>query len=581
MAEWCTALPDWEERLLAGHTLVPDLPLFREEADKALRVFKRLRVPDVIGTPTNGAIAGPWLFPIVEAIFGSYNPATHRRAIQEIFELIPKKNWKTGSAASIMLTALILNRRPEAELTLIAPTKDVADRAFGHAMGSISLDPSLVELLHPQRYFRTITHRNTGAKLQVKAADTDVVTGLRSAYVLIDETHVFANKAGARGIFLEIRGALAGRPDGFLMQITTQSKEPPAGQFKTELHNARDVRDGNMVFPMLPILYELPRALAVSGAWKERRYWQVVNPNLGRSVDEGFLERELMKAEREGIAALALLASQHFNVEIGIGLTTDRWRGADHWEKAAEPALTLATLLDRCEVVVVGIDGGGLDDLFGVAVLGREAVEHEVEATETTDGEPRTIRGIVRTKRWFLWSHAWCHRGVLDIRKSIASRLEDFERDGDLTIVDDQLDDISAIIGVVEQVRDRGLLGGVAVDPAGLGELVDALAAIEVTQDNKLLVGIGQGYRMMNAIKTGERRLANGTLRHAGSAMMSWNVANLKIEPTATAIRATKQNAGDAKIDAAMAMFDAIDLLSTNPEAVGRSAYETRDLLVI
>jgi phage terminase large subunit-like protein len=61
---------------------------------------------------------------------------------------------------------------------------------------------------------------------------------------------------------------------------------------------------------------------------------------------------------------------------------------------------------------------------------------------------------------------------------------------------------------------------------------------------------------------------------------MDWCVANLKIEPTATAIRATKQNAGDAKIDPAMALFNAVTVMSTNPEA-RRSVYEERNLLVL
>jgi phage terminase large subunit-like protein len=86
-----------------------------------------------------------------------------------------------------------------------------------------------------------------------------------------------------------------------------------------------------------------------------------------------------------------------------------------------------------------------------------------------------------------------------------------------------------------------------------------------ITQENKLLVGVGQGYRMMNALKTTERRLAAGTFLHAKSSLMNWCVRNLKIEPTATAIRATKQNAGDAKIDPAMAMFNAVDILSLKP----------------
>ena len=45
-------------------------------------------------------------------------------------------------------------------------------------------------------------------------------------------------------------------------------------------------------------------------------------------------------------------------------------------------------------------------------------------------------------------------------------------------------------------------------------------------------------------------------------------VGNVKIEPTATAIRATKQNAGDAKIDPWMAAMDAVTVMSRNPEAL-------------
>ena len=77
--DWDTSCLDWEARLLDGRSLVPDLPLYEAEAARALRVFKRLRLPDVIGTPTMGDACGPWFFPIVEVLFGSLDPATNIR----------------------------------------------------------------------------------------------------------------------------------------------------------------------------------------------------------------------------------------------------------------------------------------------------------------------------------------------------------------------------------------------------------------------------------------------------------------------------------------------------------------------
>jgi phage terminase large subunit-like protein len=534
---WDTSCPDWEELLLAGKVPIADLPLFADEAEDGLTAYRELRLPDVQGTPKLGDVGGPWFERIAAAVFGSYDVATDRRLIQEFFILVPKKNGKSTCAAGIMVAAIVRNRRPDAEFTFLAPTIEVAGISFRQARGIIKLDRTLTKLFHIQDNIRRITRRDTGAYLQIKAADVDVVTGAKALGTLVDETHVFAQKSHASDIFIEMRGALAARPDGFLIQITTQSKAPPAGIFKSELQRARDVRDGKLKLPkpLLPVLYELP----LKCDWRDEKNWPLVNPNLGRSVDAEFLRSSLIDADRKGRGDLALFASQHFNVEIGLSLRSDHWAGAEFWEKATDPELDLERLLDQSEIVVVGIDGGGLDDLFGLAVLGR--------AKETKD--------------WLCWSHAWCHRGVLQRRQTIASALEDFAARGELTIVDDELADISEIVAIIADIKDRTLLASVAVDPAGIGEFVDALAEIRVTPEAKNIVGAPQGYQLMNAIKTCERKLLNGTLRHSGSELMAWCVGNLKIEPTATAIRATKQNAGDAKIDAVMALFNAATVM--------------------
>lgn len=539
-----TALPDWQERILAGRSLVPELPLDLDEADLALRIFKRLRLPDVIRTPRIGEVSGPWIYRIVEALFGSYDVAKDERWIQEYFVLVPKKNGKSTFAAALMLVAIIRNRRPDAEFTFLAPTIEVAGISFRQARSMVKLDPEINKKFHIQDNIRRITHRDSGAFLQIKAADLDIVTGMKPLGVLVDETHVFASKNAAADIFTEIRGSLAARPDGFLIQITTQSKSPPSGVFRSELQRARDVRDGKLVLPkpLLAVLYELPPDLVDD--WRDEKYWPAVNPSLGYSVDKAFLQSALIDAERKGKGELALLASQHFNVEIGMALRSDRWSGADFWNDQVDATLSLETVIDRSETIVVGIDGGGLDDLFGLCVLGRLAADREV---------------------WLCWSHAWCHEVVLERRQSIAARLNEFAARGELTIVADELDDIAQVIEIISTIKEAGKLAAVAVDPAGIGELIDALATIDITPENKKVIGAPQGYGMMNAIKTAERKLANGTLKHSDSQLMSWCVGNCKIEPTATAIRMTKANAGDAKIDAAMALFDAVTVMARAP----------------
>ena len=102
---WDTSLPDWDVRIQTGQSLIPELPLFDASADRALAIFKRLRVPDLIGTPTYGEVCEPWVFDLVRAIFGSYDPETKRRMLREFFLLIPKKNGKSAIAAAISMSA--------------------------------------------------------------------------------------------------------------------------------------------------------------------------------------------------------------------------------------------------------------------------------------------------------------------------------------------------------------------------------------------------------------------------------------------------------------------------------------------
>jgi phage terminase large subunit-like protein len=227
-----------------------------------------------------------------------------------------------------------------------------------------------------------------------------------------------------------------------------------------------------------------------------------------------------------------------------MNLRSDRWAGADFWEvQGTAKGLTLDDVLDRSEVVDVGIDGGGLDDLLGLAVIGRDK----------------------DTREWLLWTHAWAHPSVMERRKEIAPRLQDFAKQGDLTLVANMGDDVFEVAEIVARCEASGLLDKVGCDPAGLGGILDAMVEADVPQDK--VIGISQGWKMTGAIKTAERKLAEGTLIHGGQALMAWSVGNAKVEPRGNAIVITKQASGSAKIDPLMATFNAVTLMSLNPES--------------
>lgn len=548
MPQWTTACQDWERRLVARESIITP-PIYPEQAARALEIFKQLRVVDLPGRPTFGECAAQWVFDFVASIFGAYDAETGRQLIREFGLLISKKNTKSTIAAGVMLTALIMCWREEEEHLILAPTKEVADNSYKPAAAMVRADEELNALFHVQDHFRTITHRVNRNSLKVVAADTDTVSGKKAGRILVDELWVFGKRSNAEAMFMEALGGQVSRDEGWVIYLTTQSDEPPAGVFKERLDYWRRVRDGEIHDPRtLGVLYEFPAHMVESKAYLDPSNFYITNPNLGRSVSQEWLEDNLRKNQSKTDGALQQFLAKHLNVEIGLALRSDRWPGADFWERQACP-LSLSQLLERAEVVDVGIDGGGLDDLLGLCVIGRDA----------------------ETRDWLCWAKAWAHRSVLDRRKEIAPRLLDFAAQGDLVIVDELGRDVEEVAATVCEIEQAGLLDKVGADPAGVGAILDALVAAGVPQEK--IVGISQGWRLGAAIKTAERKLAEGTLKHAGQPLMAWCVGNAKVEPRANSILITKQASGSAKIDPLMAMFDAVSLMSLNPE--GRSGMDS------
>jgi phage terminase large subunit-like protein len=338
---------------------------------------------------------------------------------------------------------------------------------------------------------------------------------------------------------------------GQVLMITTQSDEPPAGIWKTELEKARKIRDGEAGSSpiLLPVLYEFPQDLQRNQSyWRDVKNWKYLLPNLGRSINPQRLQDDYENNGRVTAQAEQIWASQHLNIQIGVGLGDQNWRAVDYWSDAADPSLTLESLIARSEVATIGFDIGGLDDLFGVAVIGRE-------------------RG---TRHWLMWNKAWAVRDILNIRKDIAPKLLECEAEGSMEFVSKPGDLAPKVVDIVERVSQAGLLpakDAFAFDPNNIGAIVEELAGRGLG-DAMLRRLLTQGPALSPAIYMIPMKLADGTFHHAGQALMDFCVGNAKIEMVGNGLKMTKQIAGSAKIDPVIAALCAAMVMSWNPSAV-------------
>ena len=538
-----TACPDWETRLIKRQSIIP-APIYPSEAERALSIFKKLRVVDLPGKPTFGECSEQWVFDFVSCIFGAYDSQTGQQLISEFFLLISKKNTKSTISAGIMLTALILCWREEEEHLILAPTIEVAGASFKPAAAMVRADPELSALFLVQDYTRTITHRVNKNCLKVVAAGIDTVSGKKSGRILVDELWILGKKPKADGMLMEATGGMASRNEGFVIYLTTQSDDAPSGVFKEKLDYARDVRDGKIEDnKFLPVIYEYPRSMIERKEYMNPDNFYIANPNIGRSVSAEWLENELNKQRHKTDGSFQKFLAKHLNIQIGLSLRADRWAGAEFWE-GATISLSLEELLERSEVVVLGIDGGGLDDLLGCYILGRE-------------------RG---TGIKLGWGYAWAHPSVLERRQEIAPALHDFAKHQELTLVERVGDDMEELADLCQMIFAKGILYRIGVDPIGLGAIEEALTTRGINWE-QYVRAVPQGWKMGGAIKTAERWLADGSFKPSKQAMMTWVVGNAKVDLRANGILITKQASGTAKIDPLIALLNCVTIMATNPEA--------------
>jgi phage terminase large subunit-like protein len=521
---------DWADRL-RDHQMPIDLAgvdrfLNEKRVNVASKAFGMIRCPDVPGQPQMDVAAATWQKEVVKLAAGGLQ-ADGRQSINSIGVMVPKKNSKTTFASAMALTLAMMSPRPNAEFLLIGAEQSIAQLSFQQLQGMIACDDELREHWHVREHLKKIVSRKSGVTISVKSFSMEAVTGTKPALVLLDEAHLLTH-ADAGRVVGQLRGGMAAIPEGQLIWISTQSDVTPRGFWKDELEKARSVRDGKLQLPgYAPILYEPPPEFTKDLiAASDPKMWSMVNPSLGYSITEEWLVRSFREAVSTSEHETRRWLSQHANVEVAAFEFGDNaWGGAEVWLRGKTEDLTFEQIVSGADRIVIGLDGGGLDDLLAVTVLG------------------------IFGDEWKSATRAFIYPVVLQRRLQISSLLQDFSKSGDLVIMDEfrGLDDVIELIASVALSRPDVI---VAADPNGVAmEISEALQEAGVSQQN--IVAVRQGWGLRVGYQALERRLRAGTLQHADQQIMDWCVSNSMVDVSGLV---TKKISGHAKIDCLVAL---------------------------
>lgn len=239
-----------------------------------------------------GKIAGqpyhlnPWEEELVATLCGWKRPDGSRR-YRECFTAVPRKNNKTTLCAGLALFFLLCDKEKGAEIYLAAADKEQASLAYNIASSMGKAHPDLADRLDIRDSYKRILYRQS--LLKAIPADAAGSHGFNCHVAVLDELHTQPN----RDLYDVLKSSQGARFSPLLISISTAGYDQETICWEVWDY-ARKVRDGVIDDAyFLPCIYEMQ----AGSQWDDPETWKACNPNLGRSINQDWLESECKRAK--------------------------------------------------------------------------------------------------------------------------------------------------------------------------------------------------------------------------------------------------------------------------------------------
>jgi len=491
-------------------------------------------------THTKGPFAGqpfnlrPWQRQIVQRLFTTR--ADGLRQFRTCLLMLPRKNGKTELAAALAIYFLLFDGEAGAEVYSAAADRDQASLVFHAAAAMIRQAPELLAVVEIVDSQKRIVHRSSGSFYRAISAEAYSKHGFNASVVIYDELHA----APSRELWDVLATSQGARAQPLLMAITTAGYDRHSILWELYQHAKKVAAHPALDPTFLPILYEAP----ADADWTSPRVWKATNPALGdfRSLDE----MRTMCARPQEIPA-----QENTYRRLYLNQWTEqasRWLAMPSWDACLAPTPRASLAGRRC---FVGMDLSTTTDLTALVAVFPDEHGFDVLAQFFVPAD----RILERSRRDHVPYDEWARQGML-------------------TATPGNVVDYEAVRAVLKAWASEFSVQMIAFDPWNATDLVTRLQQ----QDGLPCLQMRQGFASLSApTKSLEQAVLGRRLRHDGQPVLRWNISNAAAESDAAGNIKLSKAASTERIDGAVALVMAMDLMSR----LGRTPAPSYQMLVV
>jgi phage terminase large subunit-like protein len=508
-----------------------------ESADYAVRFFSLLRQyqGEWAGKPF---VLQDWQAYIVRQLFGWKRLADGLRMYRKAYIEVPRKNGKSTLCAGLALLLAFADGEPGAQVYTLANDREQAHIVFDCAKIMAETSSVLADKIITLK--TSIVQESSHSVLRSLSSEAKTKAGYNISGTVIDELYAFDDPE----LVDLVMTATGARKQPLIIEITTAGYDQESICYQTYEY-AKNVAAGMMEDPtFFTVIYEAEP----KDDWTDPKVWRKVNPSLGVTVPESYLESECHEA-------INVPAKQNAFRRLFLNTWTqqsERWLDMSFYDKCVtnEPFSTAG------RVGFVGLDLARTIDLVGCV---------ELWAPLKPDGQ------------WNIVPMAFIPGDNLAARSRTDHVPYDlWEKKGFIQLTPGNICDYSFIAAYLEKRREATKINDLVGDPWNFSQFSNELQA-----DGWNAIEARQGYRTLSPVtKELQRMIMAGKIQFPDNPVLRWMFDNISIiQDPAGNIKPVKRNSA-SHIDLIIALLCALHGHLAAAPTVQADYYATHDLFI-